>query len=275
MGITDIPPEGTPSWVIPLSTALLGGGVGGWLLAYILMVRRSLATKATPVPFIPLGLNLAWELVFAFYVTETWLEFTGFLSWLLLDIPVLYATLSTARHSFAASPLVARNAGSLMAGVVGFGVVCYLYFAHWWLEEEHRGYGVKWGKSWYGHQARDTTELAYWTAGFAQVAFSVGALAMLLQRGHSGGQSYGIWFCRFAGTLLGLPTPSLLLWWVWPEAHGYVWQPLSVIMIATGLLCDVAYPFLLAHVRSTEQILPDGTIVAGGALSPKPAKKRV
>jgi hypothetical protein len=52
---------------------------------------------------------------------------------------------------------------------------------------------------------------------------------------------------------MGLPGSSLLLWWYWPEAHGYVWQPLSVIFIGTGIACDVAYPFVLAHVRRVEQ----------------------
>lgn len=69
---------------------------------------------------------------------------------------------------------------------------------------------------------------------------------------------------------MGLPVTSILLWWYWPEAHGYVLNPMSIFMIATVTACDIAYPFLLAHVRSTEEVLSDGTVVAGAA---KPLSK--
>lgn len=55
----------------------------------------------------------------------------------------------------------------------------------------------------------------------------------------------------------------MLLWWYWPSAHGYVFHPLSIIIVGTSLVCDLAYPFLLAHVKATEKVLPDGTVVAG------------
>ncbi|KAH7319577.1 hypothetical protein B0I35DRAFT_339320, partial [Stachybotrys elegans] len=177
------------------------------------------------------------------------------------------STLRAAPVSFAGSPLLARHAGLVLALVAAAAVASNWYIASWWLAEPHRGYGVKWGKTWYGRPARDTTELAYWTAGFAQVSFSVGALAMLLQRGHSGGQSYAIWFCRFVGTLMGLPICVGLLGWYWPEAHGFVWEPASIIMLSAGIVCDIAYPFLLAYVRSTEKVLPDGTIIMGDAVA--------
>lgn len=193
MGSSDIPPPTAPAWLIPASTILLGVGVFFWLATYVLMVRRSLATGATPAPLLPLAVNLSWEVVYAFYVCEAPMETCGFIMWLLLDIPVLYATLKTAPRSFASSPLVARNVGLLLAVMFVFGLLGNASFVWWWLREPHRGYGLKWGKTWKGQEARDTTELAYWSAGVAQVAFSVGALAMLLQRGHSGGQSYAIW----------------------------------------------------------------------------------
>ena len=193
MGSTDVPPPTAPSWLIPASVLCLGLGVAFWLATYVLMARRSLATNDTPVPLIPLGLNLAWEIVWAVYVTDVPLELVGFGAWLLLDVPVLYATLRTAKRSFASQPLVARNVGAILGLVVVLGILSYGYFAWWWLSEPHRGYGIKWGKTWRGLEARDTTELSFWTAAVAQTAFSVGALSMLVQRGHSGGQSYAIW----------------------------------------------------------------------------------
>ncbi|KAH7242015.1 hypothetical protein BKA59DRAFT_513525 [Fusarium tricinctum] len=263
MGSSDIPPPSAPAWLVPASTACLSAGITFWLLAYILMVRRSLATHATPAPLLALGLNLAWEVVYAFGVCEAPIETFGFTLWLLLDIPVLYATIKTAPRSFSTSPLVARNVPLLLfiifvAGLVGNGM-----FVWWWLKEPHRGYGIKWGKTWKGLEARDTTELAFWSAGVAQMIFSVSALAMLLQRGHSGGQSYAIWFCRFVGTVMGLPISCIMLWWYWPEAHGFVFHPLGLFFVGTSILCDLAYPFLLAYVRTTERVLPDGSLTDG------------
>lgn len=193
MGSSDLPPSSAPIWLIPASTVCLGSGVVFWLAAYVLMVQRSLRTGDTPVPLLALGLNLAWEVVYVAYVVEMPLEFAGFAFWLLLDIPVLYATLKTAPRSFASSPLVARSAPLLLAVTFFVGVAANGLFAWWWLKDPHRGYGLKWGKVWNGLDARDTTELAWWSAGFSQAAFSIGALSMLLQRGHSGGQSYAIW----------------------------------------------------------------------------------
>ncbi|KHN96696.1 uncharacterized protein MAM_05252 [Metarhizium album ARSEF 1941] len=193
MGSSDVPPPAAPAWLIPASTTLLGAGVVCWLVCYALMARRSLRTRDTPIPLLALGINLSWEMVYAFYVTEEWLEFAGFIMWLALDLPVLYTTLKYGRRSNAASPLVARNVPLLLGLVFAFGLVTNTLFAWWWLREPHRGYGLKFGKTWKGLEARDTTELAWWSAGVAQMTMSVGALGMLLQRGHSGGQSYAIW----------------------------------------------------------------------------------
>lgn len=193
MGSSDIPPPSAPQWLVPVSTLCLSAGVGFWILCYVLMTRRALQTHATPMPLLALGLNLSWEVVFAFYVTEMPIELAGFILWLLFDMPVLYVTVTKARHSFASSPLVARNIGKILALVFAAGLAGNYLFAKWWLEVPHRGHGAKDGKTWFGLQARDTTELAWWSAGAAQMVLSVGCLAMLLQRGHSGGQSYGIW----------------------------------------------------------------------------------
>lgn len=193
MGSSDIPPSTAPAWLIPASTACLGAGVFFWLATYVLMTRQSLRDNATPIPILPLAINLSWEVVTAVYITEMPLELLGFSLWLLFDLPVLYVTLRTARESFKTQPMIARNYGLILGLTFVAGVAANFFFAQWWLAEPHRGSGVKWGKTWKGQEARDCTELSWWTAGFAQATFSVGALAMLMQRGHSGGASYSIW----------------------------------------------------------------------------------
>jgi len=69
-------------------------------------------------------------------------------------------------------------------------------------------------------------------------------------------------FCRFVGTMMGLPVTTLLLWWHWPEAHGFVLQPASCTIVGVTMICDLIYPFVLAQVQATEEMLPDGTIIA-------------
>jgi hypothetical protein len=54
-----------------------------------------------------------------------------------------------------------------------------------------------------------------------------------------------------------------MLWWYWPEAHGFVFHPLGLFFVGTSILCDLAYPFLLAYVRTTERVLPDGSLTDG------------
>lgn len=74
-------------------------------------------------------------------------------------------------------------------------------------------------------------------------------------------------FCRFVGTVMGLPVSCILLWWYWPEAHGFVFHPLALFFVGTSVLCDLAYPFLLAYVRTTERVLPDGSLADGRRLT--------
>ncbi len=193
MGSLDVPPPSAPWWLMHASTACLGTGIFFWLICYVLMTQRALQTHATPMPLLALGLNLSWEVLYAFYLTEMPIELVGFALWLLFDIPVVYATLKTAKHSFATSPLVARNVGSLLGISFTFGLAANYLFAEWWLAEPHRGHGDKTGKFWYGVPNRDTSELAWWSAGVLQMILSAASLSMLLHRGHSGGQSYAIW----------------------------------------------------------------------------------
>lgn len=64
------------------------------------------------------------------------------------------------------------------------------------------------------------------------------------------------------GTAVGLGGNSLILWYWWPEAHGYVTNPFGMFLLGTAILTDLVYPFCLWKVRQTEVILPDGRIVS-------------
>lgn len=195
MGQTDIPPPHCPPWLIPASTALLGGGIALWLVTYALMVPRSLATKSSPIPLFALSINLAWEIVFTLFVTEHAIERLGFALWLAFDAGIIYVTLAAAPYEWGPrAPVVARNLGRILAALVAVGCLAQWAFVAWWVAEPGRGHGDKTGKVWYGVGGIDTTELAYWTAGFAQVVGSALSVWDLFVRGHSGGTSYGIWY---------------------------------------------------------------------------------
>lgn len=54
-----------------------------------------------------------------------------------------------------------------------------------------------------------------------------------------------------------------ILWYWWPEAHGYFVNPFGMFLLYTTVSCDLIYPLLLWHVRATEKELPDGRLVSG------------
>jgi len=159
MGHTDIPPPDRPEWLVPLSTVLLGIGVVLWLVSYVLMTLRSVATSSYPTPLLALAINLSWELTFVSYVCEVNFERFGFFLWLLFDIPLVWVTLRPAarRNEWSTSPFVARHLGSILAIMTAIGVVVQLAIVKWWLEVPGRGHGDKTGKSWYGMPGRDVS----------------------------------------------------------------------------------------------------------------------
>lgn len=194
MGSSDVAPAHVPEWVVPLSTAALGVGVLFWDATYILMTARSLRTRSYSMPLLGLALNVSWEIVYALYVCEAPLETAGFTLWLLLDIGLVYTTVRFAPDDWeGTSRWVGRHVAPILAAMTAVGCVGHFAFVSWWLSRPGVGHGDKTGKWYFGQDQYDTTEMAYWSAGVAQMVDSVGALAMLVVRGHSGGTSYAIW----------------------------------------------------------------------------------
>ncbi|KAH8759819.1 hypothetical protein F5883DRAFT_465559 [Diaporthe sp. PMI_573] len=259
MGSSDLAPPHVPDWV----TVALAVGVLFWDVTYILMTLRSLRTKSYPMPLLGLALNVSWEIIYALYVCEALIETAGFTFWLILDVGLVYTTVKFAPYEWErSSGWVGRHMASILAAMTAVGCVGHFAFVSWWLSRPGIGHGDKTGKWYFGRDQYDTTELAYWSAGVAQMVDSVGSLAMLLVRGHSGGTSYAIWICRTIGTIFGLGVCNAILWHYWPEAHGYFVNPLGMFICGTALLCDLVYPFALWQVRKTEVALPDGRLVS-------------
>lgn len=71
------------------------------------------------------------------------------------------------------------------------------------------------------------------------------------------------------GTFLGLVLANVVLWWYWPEPHGFIVSLPGVLLWGTAMACDAVYPFLLWRVRRTEVVLPSGRVSRGGAKDEK------
>ncbi|KAI6092231.1 hypothetical protein F4821DRAFT_225173 [Hypoxylon rubiginosum] len=267
MGSSDIAPSHAPQWLVPASTALLGIGVLFWCLAYVLMTRRSIQTRSYGMPILGLVLNVSWEIVYGFYVSEMPFEKIGFTLWLLLDLGLIYTTVRYAPEEWeSTNKFIGQHMGWILALLLAIGCWGHYAFASWWLSRPGVGTGDKSGKWYYGRDGYDTSELAYWSAGVAQLVLSSSSVAMLIVRGHSGGTGYTIWLCRFIGSLFGLGFCSALMWWYWPEAHSYWIEPMSVFICGLSLICDIVYPFVLWHVRQTERVDVNGRLVGAHVL---------
>lgn len=193
MGFTDVPPAGTPSWVIPASTACLAVGFAFWSVSYLLTTLRSLRTQSYGMPLFALAVNVSWEAVFALYLPDTALETSIFGLVLLLDAGLVYTTLAYGRREWAHAPWVAERIGPLLGAMTAAGLLGNWAFVQWWLSVPGRGTGDKTGKFWRGQEGFDVTELAWWSGLVLQVVNSTSSLAMLVVRQHSGGVGFSIW----------------------------------------------------------------------------------
>lgn len=194
MGSSDTAPPHAPQWLVPLSTVFLGLGVVFWDVTYVLMTRRSMQTRSYGMPIMGLVINVSWEIVLGFYVSEMLLEKLGFTFWLLLDLGLIYTTVRFALEEWASTnKLVGRHMASILALMLAIGCWAHYAFASWWLSRPGIDTGDKSGKWYYGQDGYDTTELAYWSSGVSQLVLSGNSVAMLIVRGHSGGTGYTIW----------------------------------------------------------------------------------
>ncbi|KUJ24430.1 uncharacterized protein LY89DRAFT_679574 [Mollisia scopiformis] len=260
MGSNDISPPHVPSYVVPVSNALLQAGGGLWTITYILMARQSFKDRTYGMPFFALALNFAWEIVYALYVAEMPLERFVFTVWLLLDCAMVYGLLTSGKEEWNHAPSMKKYLGTIFWITTIWCTVGHWAFAKWWLDND---VGQKEGKFYMGRVGPDTTELGFWSALICQVNLSAASLVMLLVRQHTGGVSWKIWGSRMLGSVFGLYGNYGWEWWMWREAHEYFMSPFAVFMWVTCLVCDLVYPFFFARIRRTEKVLLDGRKAPG------------
>jgi hypothetical protein len=142
------------------------------------------------MPLFALAFNFAWEIIYAFYVTEAPLERIVFGIWCLLDIAMVGGVIKYGASEWRHAPVIARNLGKIVVGLTVYCCVLHYTSAKWWIDHET---GRKEGKFYHGKLAADTTELGFWSAAISQAYLSAASLGQLVIRQHTGGVSWGIW----------------------------------------------------------------------------------
>jgi len=262
MGSNDIPPPHVPHSYHTICMLLLGTGGLLYTTTYILMTRQSLRDLTYAMPVISLAFNFAWEIVFALYVAESLPEQIIFVTWMVIDIGLVYTVVKYGENEWKHAPIVGQNIGKILGPMVLW--LCWALWAlcTWWVDVDNP-VNPKAGKIHKGVEGIDTTELGFWTAIVAQVVLSWGLLAQIVVRGNSGGASYAIWTTRFLGSVAGLIGYYAYCWWVWPEAHEYFANPFAVCLSVTWVVADLAYLFILREVKRTEIVLKSGRKIRG------------
>lgn len=256
-----LPPHVDPA-IRTFNDVFLGIGGLGYTICYILMTRQSIRDRTYAMPLFPLAMNFAWELVFALFVAVEVREQTIFTIWMLIDIGLVYALVKYGANEWKHAPAIGRHIGKLFVVMMVWWCIALYAVSTWWINPA-APVNPKSGKAYMGVEGIDTDELGYWTALVAQVVLSVMSLAQIMTRGNSGGSSYTIWTTRFVGSLLGLNLNYGYCWWAWPEAHGYVANPIAVVMMVTWVFADLVYLVALYTVKQTEIVLPSGRKLKG------------
>lgn len=255
MSFSDTPPPHVSQYYYLIGGLLLSSGGILYTQAYHLMTRQSLRDRTYAMPLFALAFNFAWETVFLFYVTDEFEVKLVLSAWILMDLGLVYSVVKYGHNEWAHAPIVGKHIGKIFAVMLAWWCWALWAVAHWWIEWE---VNPKLGKWYMGVEGPDTSELAYWTALVAQVVLSWTSLAQILVRGNTGGASYRIWACRFFGSLLGLNGNYLWTWWAWPEGHEYFANPVSVCLLTTWVVADIAYFFVFRSVKKKEIVLDDG-----------------
>lgn len=241
-----------------ISQALLGIGGIGYTICYVLMTKQSIVDRTYAMPLFSLAFNFAWEIVFAIYVSVEISEKVIFTIWGLLDLGMVYAVVLHGRNEWQHAPAVSRHLGKIFTAMLMWWCITLYIFAAWWLDSSEALNKMHGQAATLGLVDNIRVELGFWTALLAQVVLSVMSLAQIMVRETSGGSSYAIWATRFVGSVCGLNLNYLYGWWIWPGTYAYVINPVSVVLMVTWVLADLAYFVFLVIAKRTETVLPTG-----------------
>ncbi len=171
----------SPTLVIVLT---LVSGVS-WTLVYADIINRGLRDKTYGMPFFALAFNIAWEFIYAFLIYQGLpLQRIVNLVWFVLDLAILVTYFKYGTSEFPGNYRAFFVPWSMAALVIAFVV---LYFA--------------------GTEFPGARGEAY-SAFVQNLMMSVLFVGMLVRRNNVQGQSIGIAFFKWLGTL----APSVSVW---------------------------------------------------------------
>lgn len=165
-----------PYWhVKPVASACTGVSGILWSISYILMATQGFKDKSYSMPIYCLCLNIAWESVYGFVYGPGLVNQIVFAQWMIIDAFLVYSTVKFGKDQWRHSPLVANNLG----WIVLFGCI----FCTW--------LHLSIAATFIPAIGRKVVPFTGWSL---QAGISIGSFAQLITRGHTKGQSWGIWY---------------------------------------------------------------------------------
>ncbi|KAM0320764.1 hypothetical protein ACHAO8_000055 [Botrytis cinerea] len=201
-----------------------------WTIAYILYIRQAYRDESYGMPIVALCANIGWEIVYGFRLPFTLTQILVFVPWLIIDAFLVYTTMKFGPNQWNHAPMVSQNLKTILGGGIGTMVVL-----HWAFAETFR----------------DDMDAMFWSAFVLQMVLGISSVAQLMERGHKGGHSIEIWFCRFIGSA------SAILTYCWryvyyPKDYTVVGTPLTAFLFVAAELADLYYPIVFKHLGARD-----------------------
>lgn len=191
-----------------------------WTMVYVLIIYRSVKDKTYGMPFTALALNISWEFVYGFMLIPSKIGIQTFVNrvWFLLDAVILTTYILYGKKEWKSKELSWLFFPHLLFVLATSGLL--IYFMYFDFKEQSITY----------------------SAFLINVVISALFISMLRNRNSLIGQSVGIAFFKFTGTLAA----SLIL------LDGF-----SIFLQLLGLICfilDVVYLLLVINKYKEEQM---------------------
>lgn len=159
-----------------------------WIIAYILIIHKSFKDKTYGIPLFALSLNLAWEFTFSFIYPPGDLLFAKiiFLTWLLLDLIILYTFFKYGYKSRKYIGIISKKSLYIFTMFI---LVCSILFMILSVND----FSILFNN--------DITQTSGFIANIQNLIMSILFVSMLLNRGNTSGQSIYIAIFKWMGTL--------------------------------------------------------------------------
>ncbi|MCE9675163.1 hypothetical protein LPC27_05250 [Paraclostridium bifermentans] len=159
-----------------------------WSIAYILIIHKSFKDKTYGMPLFALSLNIAWEFTFSFIYPPGDLLFAKiiFLTWLLLDLIILYTFFKYGYKSRKYIGIISKKSLYIFTMFI---LVCSILFMILSVND----FSILFNN--------DITQTSGFIANIQNLIMSILFVSMLLNRGNTSGQSIYIAIFKWMGTL--------------------------------------------------------------------------